>query len=82
MRSIYLIKVKKGVWNGALGKLRNKGVKGEMKVSIKAHHHGSKINLEYTVNSDSLIEHKTWSSYIDGMLAAQMSSLKNSLNER
>jgi hypothetical protein len=78
----HLTKVKKGEWNGALGKLKNADVKGEMKVSIKAHHHNTKVTMEYTVTSDQLAANKSWPKYADGMLAAQMNNLKDSLNKR
>jgi len=78
----HLTKVKKGVWSGVLGKIRSEDAKGKMKVSIKEHHHSTKVTMEYTVISNSLASNKNWPSYMDKMLAAQMSSLKNSLNNR
>jgi hypothetical protein len=78
----HLTKVKKGLWSGALGKLRNEDVKGEMKISIKEHHHHTKVTMEYTVTSASLIVNEIWPNYIDNMLAAQMNSFKNSLSKR
>lgn len=38
--------------------------------------------MEYTVNGDSLVDHKEWPQYTDSMLADQMDSLKKSLNKR
>jgi hypothetical protein len=70
------------VWLGALGKLRNEEINGKMKISIKESHHGSKITMEYTVKSDSLILDEAWTKYTNNMLATQMNSLKNSLNNR
>ena len=70
------------VWLGALGKLRNENVNGKMKISIKEQHHHTKVTMEYTVTSDSLVSNKNWPKYIDKMLAAQMNSLKSSLNTR
>jgi hypothetical protein len=82
----HLTKVKKEdnqwIWLGALGKLKNEDVNGKMTVSIKEHHHHTIISMEYSVNSDSLVEHQNWPSYIDNMLDAQMHSLKDSLNKR
>jgi len=78
----HLTKIKKGVWIGALGKLRNEDVQGKMKVSIKGHHHNTEVTMEYIVTSDSLVANEAWPKYIDKMLAAQMNSLKNSLNKR
>ena len=82
----HLTKIQKGdkqwVWLGALGKLRNEDVIGKMKISIKEHHHNTKVSMEYTVNSDSLADHQTWPEYTDNMLGAQMDSLKDSLNKR
>ena len=78
----HLTKVKKGVWSGVLGKIRSEDAKGKMKVSIKEHHHSTKITMEYTVTSNLLASNKNWPSYMDNMLAAQMSSLKDSLNNR
>ena len=82
----HLTKIQKGdkqwVWLGALGKLRNEDVNGRMKITIKEHHHNTKISMEYTADSNSLVDHQTWPNYIDNMLSTQMDSLKNSLNNR
>jgi hypothetical protein len=82
----HLTKIEKGnkqwVWVGALGKLRDENVNAKMKISIKENHHGSKISMEYTVKTESLVGNKTWPQYTDNMLAAQMDSLKSSLNKR
>jgi len=82
----HLTKVEKGdnewVWHGSLGKLKNEKVNGKMKVSIKEHHHCTRISMEYTVKGETLTEHQAWPKYIDNMLAVQMESLKDSLNKR
>jgi hypothetical protein len=78
----HLTRVDKGVWNGALGELRNNNVDGEMIVSIKNFRHGTKITMEYTVKSELLADHHHWPKSVDTMLSVQMDSLNSSLKKR
>jgi len=82
----HLTRIEKGnnqwVWTGALGKLRNENVDAKMKISIKEDHHGSRVTMEYSVQAESIAKNKSWPTYIDTMLEAQMKSLKVSLNNR
>jgi hypothetical protein len=82
----HLTKVEKennqSVWVGGLGNLGNENVDAKMKISIEDNHHGSKISMEYSVESDLLAQNKIWPTYIDTKLGDQMKSLKISLNNR
>ncbi len=78
----HLSTVEKGLWKGSLGQLINEKIVGQLKVSIKEHHYGIKITMEYAVKSDSIVQNQHWPNDIDSMIGAQMTSLKGALKKR
>lgn len=78
----YLTKIDKGVWNGTFGDLKGKDAHGQMTVNIKNYRYGTKISLEYTVNSELLPANKHWPKNINSLLGGQMASLQTSLLSR